>query len=84
MEIASRAIETSGTVDAHNHLKLDHTLPIKGPKRVRVIILFPEDDDVDELEWIQSASQNPSFAFLEDPEEDIYSINDGKPFKDEE
>ncbi len=84
MEIASKAIETNGTVDVHRHLILDHSLPIKGPKRVRVIILFPEDDDIDELEWIQSASRNPSFAFLEDPEEDIYSINDGKPFKDEE
>jgi hypothetical protein len=24
----------------------------------------------------------PAFDFLKDPEEDIYSINDGKPFND--
>ena len=82
MEIASRAIEMTGTVDAHYHLVLDDDLPIKGPRKVRVIILLPEEEDIDESEWLQAASGNPSFAFLEDPEEDIYSINDGKPFND--
>ena len=80
MEIAGRAIETSGTVDARHQLVLDHPLSIKGPKKVRVIIFLPEEDDIDESEWLHAAAKNPSFAFLDDPEEDIYSINDGKPF----
>ena len=82
MEIASRAIEITGKIDAHRHLVLDDTLPIKGPRNVRVIILVPEEEDIDESEWLQAASENPSFAFLKDPEEDIYSISDGKPFND--
>ena len=82
MEIASRAIEMTGTVDVHRHLVLDNALPIKGPRKVRVIILVPEEEDIDESEWLRAASENPAFAFLEDPEEDIYSMNDGKPFND--
>jgi hypothetical protein len=80
MEIASRAIEIAGKIDAHRHLVLDDDLPIKGPRNVRVIILVPEEEDIDESEWLQAASENPAFDFLKDPEEDIYSISDGKPF----
>jgi len=28
-------------------------------------------------------SSNPSFAFLNDPREDIYTVNDGKAFHDQ-
>ena len=82
METAGRAIEITGTVDAHQHLVLDDDLPIRGPRKVRVIILPQEEEDISEAEWLQAASGNPAFAFLKDPEEDIYSINDGKPFND--
>jgi len=37
-----------------------------------------EEEDIDESEWRQAASKNPVFDFLEDPAENIYSINDGK------
>ena len=84
MEIASRAFEMTGTVDANHHLVLDGSLPVRGPRKVRVIILMPEEEDIDESEWLQAASKNPAFAFLEDPEEDIYSISDGKPFNGKE
>ena len=29
--------------------------------------------------WEHAAATNPSFAFLDDPEEDIYSLEDGEP-----
>jgi hypothetical protein len=29
--------------------------------------------------WEKAAATNPSFACLEDPEEDIYSLKDGEP-----
>jgi len=83
MEIPMTAIEMSGMVDEHNQLKLDGSLPFSGPRRVRVIVLSPMDDEVDEIQWLQAASRNPAFAFLADPEEDIYSATDGKPFNDE-
>ena len=36
-----------------------------------------------EAEWLRAASRNPVFASLERPEEDIYSKEDGQPFRDE-
>ena len=84
MQAATKAIETTGIVDARHHLIPDETLPITGPTRVRVIILVPEETDINETEWLQAAAANPAFYFLKDPEEDIYTLSDGRPFYDEE
>ena len=83
MQATTRAIETTGTIDARHHLVLDETLPITGPTRVRVIILLPEDSDISETEWLQAASANPSLDFLKYPEEDVYTLSEGEPFHDE-
>jgi hypothetical protein len=78
-----RAIETFGTVDEKRHLRLDDPSIDLKPGKVRVIILMPEEGEADELEWLRAASRSPAFEFLADPREDIYSIEDGKPFHDE-
>ncbi|MBW4602186.1 MAG: type II toxin-antitoxin system prevent-host-death family antitoxin [Calothrix sp. FI2-JRJ7] len=39
---------------------------------------------LEELEWLKAALRNPAFDFLRDPEEDIYTLADGKPFHDPE
>ena len=83
MQVATKAIETTGMIDAQYHLVLDGALPITGPTRVRVIILVPEESDISETEWIQAAAANPAFYFLKDTEEDIYTLSDGRPFYDE-
>ena len=83
MEVTMAAIETMGTIDEHHQLQLDSLLPITGPRRVRIIVLYPRSDEWDETEWLQAAARNPAFAFLSDPEEDIYSLADGEPFHDE-
>lgn len=83
MDIPLNAIEMTGTVDEHNQLKLDGSLPFSGPMRVRVIVLTTLNDDIDEISWLQAASRNQAFEFLADPDEDIYSITDGQPFIDE-
>lgn len=62
---------------------MDEPLPIAGPSRVRVIILIPRETDVDENEWLRIAATNPTFDFLKEPEEDIYTMADGKPFNDQ-
>ena len=80
METPMTAIEMTGTVDEHSQLKLDGSLPFSGPKRVRVIILSTLDDEINDISRLEAASKNPSFAFLADKEEDIYTINDGQPF----
>lgn len=82
MGVATRAIEITGIVDAHHQLILDEPLPIWGPKRVRVIILLPEED-ISEEEWLRAAGANPAFEFLKDPQEDIYTLSDGRPFYDQ-
>ena len=35
--------------------------------------------DREETEYLQAASKNEAFDFLNDPNEDIYSLQDGKP-----
>jgi len=83
VEKAMRAIEVTGIVDEQRQLHLDEPLPIAGPTGVRIIILFPEEADIDEREWLQATAMNPVFDFLKDPAEDIYTLADGKPFYDE-
>jgi len=84
MESTMAAIETTGTIDEHRQLRIDAPMPVSGPMRVRVLVLYPiPDDDWDEKEWLKAAAQNPAFAFLHDPAEDIYTLSDGKSFQDE-
>ena len=55
------------------------------PERQRVKIVFvPEGmatpvDDLPALALAMLAEQSPSFDFLADPREDIYSLEDGEP-----
>ncbi len=81
METALRAVEVAGQVDEDRQLHLDAPIPVAGPSRVRVIILFPEDEE-DERTWARAAAVNPAFDFLKDVEEDIYTLADGRPFSD--
>jgi hypothetical protein len=83
-----RAIETIGTVDAEGHIQLDTPQPWAKPSRVRIIMLLEDDDDdLGPGEWESAMvydrpeviATNTSFAFLNDPEEDIYTLADGKP-----
>ena len=83
MENVEKGIEATGTIDAERRLVLDEPLPVVGPKRVRVIILLPEETDIDEKEWLRAASANPAFDFLKEPEEDIYTLEDGRPLYDQ-
>jgi hypothetical protein len=82
MDAALRAIEMTATVDEQQQLHLDEPLPIAGPSRVRVIILVPDDADVNERQWLRAAASNPAVDFLKDPREDLYALADGRPFND--
>jgi hypothetical protein len=80
VEVTLSAVEMTGTIDEHQHLLLDGELPISGPARVRVLIVNPLDGELDEAGWLAAAAHNPTFPYLHDSEEDIYSLSDGKPF----
>lgn len=80
MEATLDTVKLTGTVDEHGQLQLDELLPVAGPKRVRVIVLYSADENGDQAEWLQAAASNPAFAVLKEAAEDIYSVNDGNPF----
>ena len=84
MGIPMRAIETTGVIDDRRQLRLDTPLPVAGPSRVRIIVLFPEEEyeEISEAEWLHAAATNAAFDFLKEPEEDIYTLADGRPFDD--
>ena len=47
MRVMMRAVEAMGTVESQRRIILDEELPIIGSKRVRLIILLPEETDID-------------------------------------
>ncbi len=77
------AIETTATINANHEIVLDEELPSNAPSRVRVIVLFDENTDIGEKEWLNVAANNEVFEFLNDGAEDIYTLEDGKPLTDE-
>ncbi len=77
-----KAIETTGTIEDQYHLHVDHPLPFQGPRRVKVIILAEEMNEIQEREWLKMAGQSPSFEFLKEACEEIYTLDDGKPYHD--
>jgi hypothetical protein len=83
VEAALRAFEVAGEIDERRQLHVKEPLPIAGPSRVRIIILVPDQPDVDEATWLESAAVNPAFSFLREPREDVYTVADGKPFHDQ-
>lgn len=83
MTIVAKTIETTGMIDSGRRLLLDEFIPIKDQVRVRVMIMLSEESEINEDEWLQAGASNPAFDFLKDQEEDIYTINDGRPFYDQ-
>lgn len=73
------AIETTGTIEKSGRIVIDETFSVSEPTSVRVIVLFPESEDLSETEWLQAAAKNDAFDFLNEPDEDIYTLADGKP-----
>jgi hypothetical protein len=80
---AMKAIEINTKTDKYGYLKFNYPLEKKESK-VRVILLVDEkSDEVDEEQlWMRAISSNPAFSFLNDAEENIYTLADGEPFND--
>lgn len=76
-----KAIEVVGTIEEGRRVRLDQPLPPGVAGRVRLIILVGEDEP-SEQEWLHAANQGGAFDFLNAPEEDRYTLRDGKPFDD--
>ena len=78
LNLAMGAIEATGILNIQGQIQSDRPIPQAKNRLVRVILLMPEDE-LNEQTWLDTLSNNPSFAFLNDPEEDIYTLKDGQP-----
>lgn len=72
-----KAIETKATVGKNGIIQISAPKELIG-KKIKIIILIPENNYIGNDEWLVVNSKNPAFDFLREPEEDIYSLNDGK------
>ena len=72
-----RAVEVMGRVDEHHqiHAQVPESLPV-GP--VRLIVLISEEEDEAGSVWMRGIAREWT-AELNDPREDIYTLNDGLP-----
>jgi hypothetical protein len=78
-----KAIEVSGRIDAAGGLRVEQRIPVNGPCKVRVLLLIAEEDDVSEDAWLRAAARNAAFDFLSGPDEDLYTVHDGRPLAHE-
>lgn len=75
----AKSYEISGTIDKDHHLVVSEELPVMGPKKVKVIVLVEDDDDMEKGEdFLRAAQAGGSFDFWNNSEEDIYTQKDGK------
>ncbi|MBP6828993.1 MAG: hypothetical protein KA165_20660 [Saprospiraceae bacterium] len=75
-----QALEVTGKIDKDGFLKIEKPLAIKN-RSVKIIILLPDDDMLGDPLWLHGLSANPTFDFLNEPEEYIYTPLDGKVFQ---
>lgn len=77
-----KAIEIKTQTDDQGDLNFNYKVG-KAESKVRVLILLDDETETDEeILWKKSISSNPAFNFLNDANEDIYSLKDGLPFND--
>jgi hypothetical protein len=74
-----KAIEIKAVTNSDGSIFLEPT-GLKGGISVRVLILS-EEEELDEKNYLKFISNNPSLEFLNEPEENVYTIKDGKPFE---
>ena len=72
--------EVMGRIDSQGKLSVDETFAAEGPVRVWVVS-EPGEDAAEERGWLAAIAGNPAFADLNDAGEDIYTLNDGRPFQ---
>ena len=81
-----KAIEVNATIDSPYELHLSSPLIGVSSKKVKLIVLFEENtgEEINVQEWTKQAiNNNSTFDFLKAPEEDIYTLSDGKPYDGE-
>jgi hypothetical protein len=73
------------TLQAHydgEHIVLDEPYEIPPNSSLMVTLVPAAADSESEETWLRAASSSEPFSFLQDSAEDIYTANDGEPFRD--
>ncbi len=71
------AIELNLKTDENGILNIPNKFPKKA--EMKVIVLYEEEMNEEE-EWLEMLNTNPALDFLKD-EENIYTLDDGKPIE---
>lgn len=74
-----KAVELRTRTKEDGSISIEHT-GLSGGVLVRILILSEEEEGEEEKLYLKTISRNPAFDFLNEPEEDVYSPKDGKPF----
>jgi hypothetical protein len=75
-----RAIEVLGTVNGNGELLIDVPLPFSANSRVKVLVAENNDDE-DDIDLLAVFASDPANKDIFCDEEDIYTLEDGKPFE---
>ena len=73
------------TLQAHydgEHIVLDEPYELPPNASLMVTLVPAAADSESEETWLRAASSSEPFSFLHDSVEDIYTANDGEPFRD--
>ncbi len=78
-----KAIEVTGSVNEAGYVAFDQPIANAKPLRFRGILLLPDSIDSQDEEWSPSAISASVRDWLDDPEEDVYTLEDGEPIEAE-
>ena len=73
-----KSYEIEGIIDKDHHLVISKELPVMGPKKVKVIVLVEDDNLGEGTDFLRAVQDGGSFDFWNDPEEDLYTLEDGR------
>ena len=82
--VETNIVELTGYINNKHHLLVDGKVPLD-PGEVKIIILSrdkKEEDDTSTEDLLKIAKSSGAFNFLNNPEEDIYSLDDGTPINE--
>lgn len=79
MSAQRKIFEATGIISNQKEIKLDLPLPLSTNSRIKISVSL-EAKQSEELELLKEATLNPAFKDIFEDSEDIYTLNDGRPF----
>jgi len=79
MATTLNAAEVRGHIDDKGVLIVDEPIPLAGPGAVRVLVMLESNGDDEDRLWDTAIARADTWDDLKHPDEDIYTLNDGRP-----